>query len=214
MNVFILCTGRCGSTTLERAFSHLENYTCSHESRANQLGHERLNYPSNHIESDNRLSWFLGRLEEKYGNDAFYIHLKREPSEVARSYAKRFHPGLIMPAYADGIYIDLPPNIEPFKEQVARDYVHTVESNINLFLRDKTNKITVELNEVKEKFPLIWQKIGAKGDYDKAFNELDVRYNYAGSGNDLRPKEAFLLKRILKKTQRIITKIPGFLRNA
>ena len=171
MNVFILCTGRCGSTTLERAFSHLENYTCRHESRVNQLGEERLNYPENHIESDNRLSWFLGRLDEKYGDEAFYVHLSRNPDEVASSYAKRFHPGLIMPASSHGIYIDLPPNIEPFKNQIAHDYIETVESNIRLFLKDKSNKISMDLSEIEEKFPVLWEKIGAKGDLSKALGE-------------------------------------------
>lgn len=65
-NVFVLCTGRCGSTTLfAQACQHIENYTASHESKIFLLGDKRLEYSQNHIEVDNRLSWFLGSLEKK-----------------------------------------------------------------------------------------------------------------------------------------------------
>ena len=68
MNVFILCTGRCGSMSISRACKELDNYTSGHETRITKLGDERINFPENHIEADNRLAWFLGRLDEKYGN--------------------------------------------------------------------------------------------------------------------------------------------------
>ena len=32
-NVFVLCTGRCGSTTFTQACQHIQNYTASHESK-------------------------------------------------------------------------------------------------------------------------------------------------------------------------------------
>ena len=74
-NVFVLCTGRCGSTTFVQACQHIENYTASHESKISLLGDQRLEYSQNHIEVDNRLSWFLGSLDKKYGDNAFYVHL-------------------------------------------------------------------------------------------------------------------------------------------
>jgi hypothetical protein len=215
MNVFTLSTGRCGSTTFERACSHITNFTAEHESRVNQLGEERLNYPLQHIESDNRLSWFLGRLDKKYqDNNVLYVHLIRDEKEVAQSYAKRFKPGLIMPAYADGIYIDLPPNKEPFKQDIALDYARTVNQNIELFLKDKKNKMVIYLPEIKDLFPEFWQIIGAKGDIDAACKEFDINYNYAGSGSDLRLKEKPVMIRAGIKSIRIIRKLPGFLRNA
>ncbi len=63
MNVFVLGTGRCGTTTFMKACRHVTNCTSGHETRVNHVGPERLSYPSNHIEADNRLSWFLGRLD-------------------------------------------------------------------------------------------------------------------------------------------------------
>src|SRR5262245_39334592 len=102
MNVFILNTGRCGSTTIIKACSYITNYTAAHESRTGLVGPDRLDYPPNHIEADNRLSWFLGRLERTYGNDAFYVHLKRQDAATARSFAQRYQYGIIK-AYRDAI---------------------------------------------------------------------------------------------------------------
>ena len=42
MNVFILCTGRCGSLTFTRACGHMTNFTTAHESRVALIGDARL----------------------------------------------------------------------------------------------------------------------------------------------------------------------------
>ncbi len=87
MNVFILNTGRCGSYTFHEACSHIKNFTSGHESRSTILGPNRLDYPENHIESDNRLSWLLGRLDKKYGDNAYYVHLLRNEKDLVYSFA-------------------------------------------------------------------------------------------------------------------------------
>jgi len=78
-NIFVLSTGRCGSTTFYKACSHFSNYTSGHETLSSKLGIQRFAYPAFHIESDNRLSWLLGRLDTEYGNSAFYVHLTSRP---------------------------------------------------------------------------------------------------------------------------------------
>jgi len=102
MNIFILNTGRCGSTTFIRACQHISNYSAAHESRLKLIGEQRLQYPPRHIEADNRLSWYLGRLDQRYGDQAFYVHLQRELQATAASYAKRRDFGL-MKAFREGI---------------------------------------------------------------------------------------------------------------
>ncbi|MGC1249126.1 MAG: hypothetical protein WA865_23155, partial [Spirulinaceae cyanobacterium] len=139
MNIFVLNTGRCGSTTFIEACKHISNFSSAHESRSKLLGEDRLNYPNNHIEADNRLSWVLGRLDKVYGNDAVYIHLKRDDNATARSFVKRFSKGIIK-SYKDGVLMgsldqDAPSNDAPMS--VALDYCDTVNSNIELFLKDK-----------------------------------------------------------------------------
>lgn len=76
-NVFVLCTGRCGSVTFAQAASHVTNASVGHETRSHMVGAARMAYPIGHIEVDNRLSWTLGRLDQAFGRDAFYVHLLR-----------------------------------------------------------------------------------------------------------------------------------------
>ena len=60
MNMFVLNTGRCGSTAFVEACKHIMNFSSAYESRAGRIGHDRFAYPENHIEADSQLSWFLG----------------------------------------------------------------------------------------------------------------------------------------------------------
>lgn len=174
MNVFILNSGRCGSTTFIRACSHITNFTARHESRSGLIGAERLNYPSNHIEADNRLSWFLGRLDQKYGDHAFYVHLSRERDSTAASFARRSEFG-IMSAYREGILLELEGT--PEARDIALDYLDTVETNIECFLKDKTHKMVFRLEEAQAGFTEFWRRIGAKGDLQVALAEWERRYN-------------------------------------
>ena len=93
MNVFVLCTGRSGSTTFYRACRHITNYSAGHELNTSEVGRARLDYPEDHIEVDNRLSWLLGRLDQAYGDRAFYVHLTREEEPTARSFDRRGRAG-------------------------------------------------------------------------------------------------------------------------
>lgn len=174
MNVFVLNAGRCGSTTWIRACAHIANYTAAHESRVHLTGELRLAYPDRHIEADNRLSWFLGRLDRRYGDQAFYLHLKREPADTVSSFARRGAFG-IMRAYRDGILLNAPSGLTD--EALAADYLETVESNIELFLKDKPRHMAARLETARQDFRRFWKAIGAEGDLDAALAEFDVRYN-------------------------------------
>lgn len=130
MNIFILSTGRCGSTTFMRACKHIENFTSGHETRCMEIGVTRFQYADNHIESDNRLSWFLGRLDKLYGDEAYYVHLKRNKEETVKSFTNRFNPGTIMNAYVNGIVLGAS-KIDPVA--ACEDYYETVNANIEVF---------------------------------------------------------------------------------
>ena len=168
MNVFVLCTGRCGSVTFAKACSHITNFTSAHESRVSRLGDDRLAFPDRHIEIDNRLSWFLGRLEEKYGDNAVYVHLIRDPEATAQSFNRRWHlRSSIMRAYAEQICMTSP------KDPLAmcRDYVATVNSNIRAFMRGKSRVCTIYMESAATEFPEFWTLIEAEGDLDRAQEE-------------------------------------------
>lgn len=174
MNVFVLCTGRCGSTTFTRACSHITNYTAGHESRAGRIGPDRFAYSDNHIEADNRLCWLLGRLDQHYGDDAWYVHLVRDSRRVAESFCHRFGiPGGIASAYRDAILGNR--DLAPI--QAATDYVHTVNANIGFFLRDKTKVMNIAVERAEQDFPIFWRWIGAQGSLADAMGEWRIRYN-------------------------------------
>lgn len=176
MNVFVLCSGRCGSVTISRACQHMTNYTSSHESHAGLLGKKRVIFPDNHIEIDNRLSWFLGKLDKEYRDKPTkYARLSRDFDETAISYSKRFQSiHGIMFGYAFSIYRNLNKNVRTF--QVARDYVETVYSNIDLFLKDK-EYVDIRLENFQEDYIKFWDFIGAEGDLNKALEILNKKHN-------------------------------------
>ncbi len=172
-NIFVLCTGRCGSTTFVKACKHLSNYTAGHETRTGLIGRERFAYPAFHIEADNRLSWLLGRLDKIYGNSAFYVHLTRDPEDTAASYAKR--KGGIMAAYQGmGILMKCK---EKNARVVARDYVDTVNTSIEFFLSDKSHKMLFQIERAKDDFERFAHLVGARGDLKSALKEFDVMHN-------------------------------------
>ena len=175
MNVFILCTGRCGSKTFSKACGEIKNYTIGFESRTQFLGYERLNYTNNHIEIDNRLSWFLGRLDEKYGDDAIYVHLKRKATEVSESYARRYGQGIMKAYRGKGILLGVDKDVDPIL--IATDYCYTINSNIEMFLKDKTNTIVFNIEQAKKQFPVFCNMITADVDIDNALKHFDKRYN-------------------------------------
>ena len=174
MNIFILNSGRCGSTTFIKACQHITNYTALHESRSQLIGDQRFAYPTNHIEADNRLSWLLGRLDLIYGDNAFYVHLSRDKNAVTSSFTKRQDFG-IMRTYREGILMGGTADLTA--HAVALDYLDTLEANILLFLKDKSNRMNFRLENAKLDYSKFWNKIGAEGDMDKAIEEWNTRYN-------------------------------------
>jgi hypothetical protein len=173
-NVFCLCAGRTASTSFAKACSHISNFTSAHESLVGVLSTSRLNYPSQHIEIDNRLAWFLPQLEKKFSDEeTFYIHLERNKIDVAKSYLERWHlKESIVKAYGHGILMKNKIS-EAEKMAICLDYVDHVDSSIDIFLENKSNKIVVDVTNMKERFPEFHQKIQAKGKLDLCLEEFD-----------------------------------------
>ena len=183
MNVFILCTGRSGSTTFIKACKHIANYTSAHESLCNKLGQTRFHFPEQHIEADNRLSWHLGELDKCYGKEAIYVFLKRDKNAIAKSYMRRFlRPKSMIYAYANGIKKSPPESLsKDEKHQICLDYVETVEQNIIHFLKDKPHQIEMNIASIKAEYPSFWKLIKAEGNLDKALMEFDIKHNSSSS---------------------------------
>jgi hypothetical protein len=210
MNVFVLSTGRCGSTSFIMACRHITNFTCAHESRTWMLGEDRFGYPENHIEADNRLSWLLGRLDKTYGDHAIYIHLKRNENDTARSLIKRYSSGIMRAYRKGGILMGLSSEDNPMA--VALDYCHTVNCNIDLFLRDKTKTMVINLEDINQDFPAFWKLIGAEGDINAALAEFNNYYNTRKMPQI--NKNGKIIPRFLLKIKRLIVKLPRYLKDA
>lgn len=198
MNVFVLGPGRCGTTTFIRACRHISNYTAGHETKAGSLAHERFPYPDHHIEADNRLTWLLGYLDKYYGDEAFYVYMTRHQDELIESFVKRFDFKIgIMKAYAHGILMNNDNSIKP--HDFARDYLITIETNINAFLQNKSKKMLFSLENRHENFEIFWNRIRAAGEFDRAAAEWDVAHN-ASSQSNLRIRA--LTRRVARGTRR------------
>lgn len=178
MRVFVLCTGRCGSTTWARASARITNFTAAHESLSDRLV-ERVDYPDRHIEVDNRLSWFLGTLERLYGDEALYVHLTRDRDEVVDSYAARFRgKSSIVRAFAQGIVQrPEPPADDATRLAASRLCIDTVTDNITAFLAGKSNVVHASLPDLQPGFDEMWDRIGAEGNRDAAHAELRIAHN-------------------------------------
>lgn len=170
--------------TTIRACEHLTNYTAGHETRTGAIGDGRLDYPDRHVEADNRLSWFLGDLGERFGDEPLYVHLRRDPEQVAASFLRRWRSrgakptgSSVVRAFAHGLMIHNEEWPEADRLDVCRFYVRTVTKNIEAFLADKTNTMTVWLEDANSWFPTLWDRIGGEGDLDMAMAEFGVRHN-------------------------------------
>lgn len=210
MNVFVLSTGRCGSTTFRRACNHIENYTSSHESNIGRLK-GRLDYPDDHIEVDNRLSWFLGRLDDLYGDDAFYVHLRRDREATARSFLRRYNSGVIA-AYRRKILTLIGRRSNPL--DVCKHYCDTINANISLFLKDKSNRMEFWLETAEDDFRAFWDQIGATGNFSEAVEEWSTKYNASDPSDENSRDWGISIEGGIQKARRVVRKFPDFLRNA
>jgi hypothetical protein len=143
------------------------------------VGSDRFDYPENHIEADNRLSWVLGELDKRFGDRAFYVHLKRDSFTTAKSFLSRyFQRQSIMEAYAEGVKMTPPEKLNKQERlKLSQEMVDVVNSNIEHFLKDKTNKMTIELENVKVGFSEFWDKLEATGNKKEALAQFDIRSN-------------------------------------
>ncbi len=206
-NVFVLCAGRTASTTFARACEHLSNFSAGHETQSRTIGEQRLSYPSNHIEADNRLAWFLGRMEQRYG-DAAYVYLRRDPEAVARSYLQRWDLTVsIVRAFGQAVLMRRD-NSSSQRMQVCRDYVRTVDENICNFLQRREHVMYMDLENIQEDFPKFLQWIGAQGDTQEAIAEWSRRHN-----ENKRRSAGATAAAIAAKLGRIATGFPSWLRS-
>lgn len=171
-HVFVLCTGRCSSTTFARACGHFSNYSAGHETRTAYLGPDRFAYPRHHIEADNRLGWLLGRLDRHFGDQPLYVHLRSNTRRTIDSFARHDRHGMMQAYRGTGIMLGL---AETDAACIAADYIDTVTTNVELFLARKPHVMDMRLEHMGQDFPDFCDRISAEGDLDAALAEFSVR---------------------------------------
>lgn len=179
-NIFVLSTGRCGSTTFYEACRHITNYSAGHESRSRLLGALHFDYGKHHIEVDNRLSWMLGRLDlYMQERRVLYVWLHRNRDATAKSFYRRWTNDQafgVVPWYHAGVLMR---NRHRPSPAACADYVDTVTHNIRLFLDGGTGRdyVRIDIDHPGEGFGLFWNRIHARGDLALALAEFKIRHN-------------------------------------
>lgn len=207
MNVFVLCTGRSGSTTFAKACEHFTNYSSGHETRARIIGpKERFAYPEDHIEADNHLSMQLGHLQRHYGDKAFYVHLTRSRERVAASFERLIDsPYSNVRAFAAGVLLE--PWLKPEDVRSACfDYVDTVNANIEAFLTGKPLAMRMDIDEPQPAFDQFMTRIGAQGDLEAARRTICERHNLKSHTHYTRRKHK-IKRAILRTAERVLNRV-------
>lgn len=180
MNVFLISPGRTATTALASAFQQVPGYTSGHESRSRLLGVERVNYPDNHFECDNRLVWFLPRLTERFGEDGILVIVKRELEDIASSYNERWYKINMMKAYSQGILLR---RLSQNGIDVCRDYVENVYEHLDYFKAGWNVTIELSLEDAEVGVGQILKEIGREGSLNDVLEVLSRKdFNLNKSG--------------------------------
>jgi hypothetical protein len=170
MRIFILSTGRTGTTTLYKACRHIKNYTCGHES--NRKKWYSLEYPDNHIEIDNRLSWFKPELEKNYPT-AMFVHLTRNTPDVINSFKKRSDRGIIK-SFIEGVLQSKEENMSDLEIELS--IIRYIQC-INKMCTSGRVPFLFDIKKYYCFFPQFCEWINANVDMNKALKEFETHYN-------------------------------------
>ncbi len=176
MKVFVVGTGRCGTTTFVYACKHITNYKCVHEQPVTSSGGS-IKFPMeterNVIYVDPRLSFAMPLIP----NDAFIVHLRRKREEVINSWIKRGKNWGPRAWLFTAFHWPAP----SFSECCALCYdvmVRNIEAE--LALRESCGQrisMTLHLESIKTRWMDFWRTIKAEGDYKESLAEWDRKHN-------------------------------------
>jgi hypothetical protein len=126
------------------------------------------------MECDNRLTWFLPELTEKYSKSGLLVIVNREHKSIAKSYNKRWRKNNIMKAYSQGILM------RPLSDntlEVCEDYVEYVYKNLSYFEKMWDNVIHLDIDEPREGISSILNFIDDTSKEVEVFNYFSKVYS-------------------------------------
>ena len=163
MRIFVVGTGRCGSSTFYQACKTITNYTCGHETFAGQV--HNFEYLDNHIEVAVQNVQALALLQNKYPNNMI-VQLIREPKGCIQSLFEQCPEYL--KAWSFQVYLTT-----EVTEKVAEAYYHCVNQHIAKI----PNLVTVRVDDLEWFWARFIQSIGAECDMEQAQKILSRKYN-------------------------------------
>ena len=153
MRVFFISPGRTATTTLAKSFGQIKSLTSGHESNVkNRLG-DRVIYPDNHVEADNRLLFFMPQLTERYGETELLVIIERNRAEIANSYRKRWWKFNLPKIFAQGILMR---DVKENDDKLVDDMVDWAYEQIHYFSKDWKNVITIKFDEIPKNLDQIF----------------------------------------------------------
>lgn len=163
MNVFVVGTGRCGTTTFSKACSHATNMTSCHEGAAGTP--YSLIYSSDHIEIDPPLSFWVPELRRIYPGCKF-VHLVREPRGCVASMVR--NDPEICKWFGRMVY-----HSEETTELQGAIALYRVVND--LIYGDDV--LRVKLETIREQWQEVWDWMGCEGDFNASLQEWEIRHN-------------------------------------
>jgi hypothetical protein len=168
VNVFVVGTGRCGTSTFYQAARTIVGFTAGHETTAGTV--PSWQFADQHIEVAAQLVYGIPRLRATYP-DARWVHLVRDREPCVRSLARQCWES--MAAFAKQWFLcDHPADVALAAEQFHDLTNELIEA---LLPPDATMKIRVE--ELVEAWPRFCEWIGAEYDEEAAAGILHRKYN-------------------------------------
>lgn len=175
MRVFVLGTGRCGSTTFSKACGHATNLTCAHESPLWGPG-GFLAFPDDHVEVNPGLTWLVPSLARATWAEDRFVWLVRDRAAVIRSWIRRGKGAGPIRWYR--LFAGSKENVSDEKfAEICEACYDWMTDLISEFVMTREHAKVVAMEEAVDWFPGFWEWIGAEGDLDAAVAEWSIRYN-------------------------------------
>lgn len=171
MRIFVVGTGRCGTSTFYHAAKHATNYHVGHESRAGRREPNDYIYPDQTLEISCHLSFAVPLLYERNGfHDVKIVHLVRERRPCIESLARVKDA---LQSLAFGIQ-QCKPKSDTEHLAWAEWWYDLVNENISA---TAWHPFEFQMEAAEDFWPDFWMWAGCEGDFDASMEEWRRKYN-------------------------------------
>lgn len=170
MRIFVVGTGRCGTSTFYHACRHATNYTVGHESRAGRIND--YCYHDNYIEVSSHLAFAVPLLMER-NQGCRFVHIIRSKAACVASMAETREA---IKAFAFGISEGNPRHGSEYLEWAAWLY-DLINANITATVQTAWNAFLFHMDYADREWEECWRFMGCEGDFEASLAEWRWKYN-------------------------------------